>query len=330
MDSLQEFPFTLDWEIEAMNNIKLVVASALFFFIGCNETNELIENVKLTVANLPALKETEGHYQIWVSFTTFAKVGANASPQHDSGFVSLGEFNVDANGLAVGRDGNPARIKLPEGRNLQLLSDVVITVQRNGQNQDRGPAIIGGRFRGDASRAIATLDMSYADAFGSDFAAVSGKYAIMAPTSPADSNSGVWFVDRTPGLVPGLLNLSPLREWTYEGWVVDRLDPDHPRYYSTGKFLRANIADFDSAGSGRGSGAGLNFPGQDFINGVPSKPDLTLSRYSFMITVEPSPDNSPDPFFLQLLTSVSPSPAASTLYNVIQTHAPQATVTIAR
>lgn len=313
-----------------MNNFRLIVVSVFFFFVGCNETNEVIENVKLTISNLPPLKETEGHYQVWVTFTTFAKVGANASPQHDSGFVSLGEFNIDANGAAVGRDGNPARLEVPAERNVQLLSDVVITVQRSGQYQDRGPAILGGRFRGDASRAFATLDMSYADALGSDFSVVSGKYAIMAPTSPADSNSGVWFVDRTPGLVPGLLSLPSIRNWTYEGWVVDNLDPEHPRYFSTGKFLKANTADFDSAGPGRGSGAGLNFPGQDFINGVPLKPDLTSSRYSFMITLEPFPDNSPDPFFLQILTSVLPSPAPSTLYNVIQTHAPQATVTIAR
>lgn len=312
-----------------MNQIKLVAVSMLFL-IGCNETNEVVENAKLTVSSLPPLSDTEGHYQVWATFTAFSTVGANASPQHDSGFASLGEFNVDANGSVVGRDGNPARIEVPEGQNLQLLNDVVITVQRSGQNQVRGPAIIGGRFRGDASRAIANLDMSYVDALGSDFSAVSGKYAIMAPTSPADSNSGVWFIDRTSGLVPGLLNLPSIRNWTYEGWVVDKLDPDHPRYCTTGKFLKANTADFDSAGPGRGSGAALNFPGQDFINGVPSKPDLTALRYSFMITIEPFPDNSPDPFSLQLLTSVSASPAASTFYNVIQAHAPQAIVTIAR
>jgi len=313
-----------------MNQIKLIAASIHFLFIGCSETNEVVENAKLTVSSLPPLSDTEGHYQVWATFTAFSKAGANASPQHDSGFVSLGEFNVDANGSVVGRDGNPARIEVPEGQNLQLLNDVVITVQRSGQNQDRGPAIIGGRFRGDASRAIAKLDMSYVDALGSDFSAVSGKYAIMAPTSPADSNSGVWFIDRTSGLAPGLLNLPSIRDWTYEGWVVDNLDPNHRKYYSTGKFLKANTADFDSAGPGRGSGTGLNFPGQDFINGVPSKPDLTTLRYSFMITLEPFPDNSPDPFSLQLLTSVSASPVASTLYNVIQAHAPQATVTIAR
>ena len=313
-----------------MNCAKLHIVLLLLFCVGCNESNEVVENVKLTVSNLPPLKETEGHYQVWATFTTFAKVGANASPQHDSGFVSLGEFNVDANGSVVGRDGNPARIEIPQGQNLQLLNDVVITVQRNGQNQNRGPAIIGGRFRGDASRAIATLDMSYVDALGSDFSAVSGKYAIIAPTSPADSNSGIWFVDRVSGLVPGLLNLPSLRDWTYEGWVVDNFDPHRPRYYSTGKFLNANTADFDSAGPGRGPGAGLNFPGQDFINSVPLKPNLSTPRYSFMITLEPFPDNSSDPFFLQLLASVSAPPAPSTLYNVIQTHAPQATVVIAR
>ena len=311
-----------------MNKFALVAVSVLCLLVSC-ETNEVIENVALTVSNLPALKDTDGHYQVWATFTTFDRVGLANSPQHDSGFVSLGEFNVDANGLAVGRDGNPARLQIPEGQNLQLLSDVVITLQRNGHNEDLGSAIIGGKFRGDERHAVAMLDISYIDALGSNFSSVSGSYALLAPTSvPADSNSGIWFVDRTSGLAAGLRNLPALSDWTFEGWVVDNLDPNRPKFYSTGKFLKANIADFDSAGPGRGSGAGLNFPGQDFINGVPTRPNLSSAQYSFMVTIEPFPDNSPDPFFLLLLTSENSPPV--TLQNVIQSRAPRATVTIAR
>ena len=314
-----------------MNRFALSSILALILLVSCTETNEVIENVNLTVTNLPALAAGEGRYQLWASFTTFAKTAGINSPQHDSGFVSLGEFIIDANGTPVALDGGPVRITVPQGQDLQLINDVVLTLQTRSTNQEPRPVIIGGKFHGDASRAIAQLDMSYVDAFGSDFSAVSGSYAIMAPTSvAADSNSGIWFVNRTPTLSPGLLNLPALTSWTYEGWVVDNLDPNHPAYYSTGKFLVANTADFDSAGPGRGAGAGLNFPGQDFINGTPARPNLRDSRYAFMVTLEPFPDNSPNPFYLKILASAPAPPAALTLQNVAPLYAPRATVTIAR
>jgi hypothetical protein len=265
---------------------------------------------------------------------------------HDEGFVSLGEFNMGAGGVPVAVDGNPARFKIPEGQNSQLLDDIIIALQqdesgaRSRLHEEPGPAIVGGKFRGDETQAIAELSTSYVDAFGSDFSDATGTYAITAPTSPADSLSGIWFFrsDSTPSLI----DLAALPEgWTYEGWVLEDLPSagvfSGSAFYSTGKFLRADSADLDGAGPGKGPGSGLNFPGQDFITGVPARPNLTLGKFSFMITIEPSPDNSTNPFFLQILNSrqingplAAKQSAPGILYNVAETYRPRATVNVVR
>ena len=109
-------------------------------------------------------------------------------------------------------------------------------------------------------------------------------------------------------------------------------------YYSTGKFARADSADYDGPGSGSGGGTGLNFPGQDFINGAPSRPNLSTSRYVIRITIEPYPDNSPGPFFLILLSSDIPIQSRNQsakrltvdMQNVISSRLPTAHIEIAR
>jgi hypothetical protein len=326
-----------------MKLLESLLCIALVLICSCTEKSEIVQPpqplVHLSVTNLPRLNEGEGHYQLWATFTVFAKA---TSPQHDSGFVSLGEFNVAPDGQTlVSPDDSPVRLVIPEGQNAQLLSDCVVTIQSGEEglakthHEEPGPPILGGKFRGDAQTAIAELSISYVDAFGTDFALLAGKCAFMAPTSvPADSNSGVWFVDRTQTLAAGLVNLPRLPEtWTYEGWVVDNANPVSPMYYSTGKFLYPDSADFDGAGPGKGQGAGLNFPGQDFINGTPSRPNLTEGRYIIRITLEPYPDNSPKPFFFTLLTtemSSGPQSAPFLLYNVAARTAPRATLIVDR
>ena len=326
-----------------MKQLTYLVMIGVALVCSCTETNEIVESprplVHLSVTNLPRLGEGEGHYQLWATFTIFAK---SVSPQHDSDFVSLGEFNLAPDGQTlVTPVDQPVRFTIPEGQNAQLLNDCIVTIQSEEgalaktHDEEPGSPIIGGKFRGDAQTAIAELTVSYIDALGSDFTSLTGKYAFLAPTSiPADSNSGVWFVERTPTLAAGLVNLPPLRQqWTYEGWVVDNLDLANPKYYSTGKFLQANTADFDSAGPGRGPGTGLGFPGQDFITGTPARPNLTQGRYTFRITLEPNPDTSPTPFFFTLLTSelsLMPQPAPFVLYNVAQRNSPRATLTVER
>lgn len=315
---------------------------------GCNRTNEVIEPVRepvvsLTVSNLPRLEEGEGHYQAWARFIIFNRPASGDSPMHDSAAVSLGEFNIAPDGQhIVGLDGRSNPLSIPASQNAQLLDDVIITIQSNEEglgrvfHEEPGPAILGGKITGDASLGIANLTVSYTGALGSSFQNVTGAFTIMAPTSPADSNSGVWFM--TQGSTTGLVNLPALPdEWMYEGWVGKSPSPGSPvQWYSTGKFASATGADADSAGPGRGPGSGLNFPGQDFIVAYPGGPGALpdLRTYQFMITIEPVPDNSNQPFFLAVLATEPPQvplPHGQTItMNNEASSLPSARVTVVR
>ncbi len=323
-----------------MRNSIVLLAALSFCTIHCNNTNEVFEQqqprVSLTVSNLQPLDPGEGHYEVWASFLEFNRSNGGDSPQHESGFRSLGEFNVRA-GDPVLYDlaGNPARFIIPLDQNAQLLDDVVITIDTSATNtldSLQGSVVMGGEFRGDADIAIADLDESYADAFGADFSGVTGKFTITAPTSPPDSNSGVWFIEQQGATtVAGLRNLPVLpKGWRYEGWVGNLI-------ISTGRFLRADSSDLDGAGPGKGVGTGLGFPGQDFINpyagGPPPRPDLRF--HTFMITIEPEPDNSPKPFSLAVLSaplspSLFPQGEAISMNNVASSSFARGRITVVR
>lgn len=320
---------------------------------SCHQTNEVVDRqsprISLSVTNLQPLGPAEGHYALWATFLRFNKAGGGDSPQHTSGFRKLGEFNLKSGDQTLyDISGTPVRFKIPDDENAQLLDDAVITVDTGsvGANDSlSGSIIIGGKFSGDAVTAHADLEVSYADAFGVDFSGVTGKCTIMAPTSPADSNAGIWFVDRQDSIVAGLRNLPVLPDgWTYEGWVGSPAVEVHEqkvgafyRYFSTGKFLRPDSADVDGAGPGKGSGAGLNFPGQDFINAYPGGPPgtLDLRYFVFMISVEPEPDNSPSPFALPILFAQPTSTpflqgVPISMTNVAASSLPRARLTIVR
>jgi hypothetical protein len=297
-----------------------VILSVLVLSSLCCKDNEVVlpadeSPIVLSVSNLAPLPSSEAHYQLWASFYTFNRPEGGDSPMHDSGFVSLGEFNINEDGKVVSPDGDPVSFSIPPDKNPQLLADVIIAVQpielvNRPLHDEPGPAILGGRFYGTARQAIADLNMGYVDAFGTDFSAVRGGCTITAPTSvPADSNSGVWFYEPGPTPSPSLRNLPALPEgWVYEGWVIDRTLPGPLPFLfiSTGRFERPDSADFDGPGPGAGPGQGLNFPGQDFINpvnGLPGRPNLRNPGYFFRVTIEPRELHSSFPFFLTLLSN---------------------------
>ncbi len=304
-------------------------------FAACNQSNEVVDELSFSVTNLPALAPGAGHYQMWVRYILFNKASGENSPLHEGDYISIGEFNVGDDGTPRSLNGESAVFSLPAGHDPQLLSDVVIAVQGPGDlakvaHEEPGPILIGGKFYGDASTAIADLDMKYTEALKSDFSSVTGRCTITSPTSPPDSNSGIWFVESGSAPTTGLKNLPLLpAAWKYEGWVVDQTSNT---YYSTGKFSRADSADYDGAGPNSDTtGTGYNFPGQDFVRGA-FRPDLTSAPYSFRVTVEPFPDNSNSPFFLHLLKTSPPSTVTrtQTLQNVASVSAPSARIVIQR
>lgn len=313
--------------------MKRVLIGLLGFWLAtCTPTNEVVEQVSLAVQNLPPLQGA--YYELWVTFYQFNNSGGGDSPEHEGEYVSIGSFSVAADGTLRMPSGGTATFLLPPEANTQLLKDIVVSVQTRPTEQPQS-IVIGGAFTGDATTARADLHMAYRDAFGVDFSHVTGTCTIVAPTSPSDSNSGAWFVELGSTTTPGIRNLPALPSgWQYEGWVVRTRTGSDVTYLSTGKFLRADSADFDGPGPFAGTaGQPFNYPGQDFVQGSGAIPDLRNGEYSFMVTIEPANDNSQQPFFLTLLKSLQPASQQSravVLSNLIDVSAPRGKVVIRR
>ena len=159
---------------------------------------------------------------------------------------------------------------------------------------------------GDFSGSSASVD---SNGIVGDFSNSTGKYILATPTDMDDTNeaSGVWFLDNSAmtGPVSGL-DLPTLTDgWKYEGWAVIAGTP-----VSTGTFT--SISDFDDNATTTpykgDSGDGPAFPGEDFLQNAPT--GLTfptdLKGTTIVISVEPSPDNSSNPFTLKPLAHMVP------------------------
>jgi hypothetical protein len=166
----------------------------------------------------------------------------------------------------------------------------VLTIEPR-EGDDPAPAsthILAGTFSDQA----ADLAIGHSAALGTDFANASGSYILQTPSSsePSDYDQGIWYIDPAAGAAS--LSLPELPDgWAYEGWVVGDDGP-----ITTGRFLAADMADEDAAGSAAGPEDTPPVPGQDFID-----PAMSLIDYAVVISVEPQPDNSPAPFALKPL-----------------------------
>lgn len=299
---------------------------------ACTQTNEVVEQISLSVQNLPPLQGA--YYEVWVTFFQFNTPSGGDAPLHEGEYVSVGAFTVAPDGSLRNLAGGAPNLRLPNDVDTQLLKDIVISVQTRSTDQPQS-ILMGGAFHGDAITASAELNISYSDAFRTDFARVGGMCTIVAPTSPTDSNSGVWFVQLGANVSTGLMNLPLLpRGWRYEGWVVRHRAGEPARYFTTGMFIRADSADLDGPGPFAGTaGQPYNFPGQDFVQGPGAIPNLRNGEYSFMVTIEPHPDNAAEPFSLSLLRSSGPATPQSrtvTFSNVIDSSAPWGKIIIRR
>ena len=298
-----------------MKRLLFVILSILLVFLACNETVEQVlppkAFVNVTIQGLPRLQLGEGRYELWANFFELNKRTAGAAVLHSEiSFIAV--FNISQDGKTiVSLTGEPIEFEISEGKNPQLLDEAFVVLRRDGEtggppeeDVPPGSVIMAGAFSGNEALASSDLSFSFGKAFGTSFSEVKGAYSIQTPTSAAqaDSLSGIWFY-RQDIQGPSLQFFPTLPEgWVYEGWVVYDSAGVEAKY-STGKFARVDSADFDGAGPGRGPLPGLNVPGQDFIVGNPSQVNLTSSPYSFVITLEPWPDNSPKPSSMILLSS---------------------------
>lgn len=275
--------------MKRMKHIGLWAITTLAW-IGCEKSDFAPEqgNLELNIDRLEALGNNF-RYEGWIL--------VNGEPR------STGTFTVDENGHLTKTSFAVDRSELDQA------TEFMVTIEPN-PDSDPAPSTVR-LLAGDFDGGSAQLTIGHRAAFGQDFSTAQGNYILAAPTTTATSAnelSGVWFLDPNAG--PGLVLPALPAGWTYEGWAIINFQP-----VTTGKFEQANGADQSAPFSGPEPSPA--FPGEDFQQNAPD--GLTfpanLRNAKIVLTVEPVPDNSPDPFFLKpLFTTVPPNPFDQTLY----------------
>lgn len=262
--------------------------------IACNDDDSPAPTLNLNIDGLENLGD--GYtYEGWLI--------VNGSP------VSTGTFTVNDNGALSSNTFNVT------SSDLETASTFVLTIEPSPDN-DPAPSDVH-ILAGDFSNNTASLNISHSAALNNNFGDVSGKYILATPTDGMNTNesSGIWFLDLSTGSpTPGLsLPVLPAG-WIYEGWVVIDGNP-----VSTGAF--SSVSDFDASDVFSGTQGGPAFPGEDFLTNAPSGLSFPtdLSGGTAVISIEPVPDNSANPFLLKPLVGDIPANAIDhTVYSMNQ------------
>ena len=267
----------------------LLMVPALIF-TACKKDDDTppdpqLGTLELNMTNL-APSDAGEQYEGWIV--------VNGTP------VSTGTFTVNANG-----DLSQSSFML-DPETLDLATDFVLSIEPMPDNDPESSAIkiLGGSFSGNTASAT----VAHPAALGDDFMNVMGKYILATPTTATmdDENSGVWFLDINGGSPIMGLELPDLPSgWKYEGWAVVNGMP-----VSSGTFSMVDAMD-DSAPYSGINGSGPPFPGEDYVMNAPSGLDFPtdLSEGVVVISIEPSPDNSPNPFAFKPLVGHVPANA---------------------
>ncbi len=258
----------------------LFVALLGLTFTACKDDDEDSSTTEALQLNLTGLEDlgSDFTYEGWII--------VDGSP------VTTGTFDVDA-------DGNLSRTSFEvDAEQLDAATTFVLTIEPQ-PDADPAPSAVH-ILAGDFSGTDANLTVGHGAAIATDFTASTGTYILATPTDtdPDNEASGVWWLDNSSGMPAVGLDLPALPEgWNYEGWAVIDGTP-----VSTGTFRDATAA--DAAANYSGTVSGPPFPGEDFLNNAPAgltfPTDLTAGA-TIVISVEPSPDNSPAPFVLKPL-----------------------------
>jgi hypothetical protein len=270
----------------------LAVAVAAIGLIagGCDDdtmTAPTGSTLKLNVTGLEDLG-TSAQYEGWVI--------VNGTPK------STGTFTVNSSGVA-----SKTEFTVSEA-DLAAASEFVLTIEPK-PDSDPMPSkqkLLAGTFSGTN----ASLSVGHMAALGNTFATAAGRYILATPTDgnmDMNENSGVWFLEMVNGVPMKTLTLPTLPEgWKYEGWAVINGVP-----VTTGTFTSPMGA--DQAAPFSGPTMGPPFPGEDLLMNAPQGLTfpLDLMQKEIVVTIEPSPDNSPKPFLLKPLKGMVPAGAAS-------------------
>lgn len=252
----------------------------MFFAIAALSSCKKDENGNFTV-NINGLEDlgSDYKYEGWLIVDGSAK--------------SAGIFSVDA-------DGNMSATSFEVDQDyIEGASAYVLTIEPS-PDSDPAPSsthILAGDFSGSS----ATLSVNHSSALGSDFTSATGTYILATPTDGMmnNENSGLWFLDPAAGPGAGLDLPTLPSGWVYEGWAVINGSP-----VSTGTFT--DVAAADAGAPFSGTMAGPPFPGEDFLVNAPAGQTFPtdLAGGVAVISIEPYPDNSADPFVLKPLVGM--------------------------
>lgn len=229
----------------------------------------------------------------------------------DGEAVSTGKFNVNDSGELVDLgEAASAIAEFTTGIDLSEATEIVVTIEPPGDT-DATPSnvkYLAGEVQGDAFLS-ADLTVNHTAVLGDDYTGASGTFILATPTDDDESNetNGIWFINLSAGVPGPGLQLPGLPEgFEYQGWLILDSIP-----VSTGKF--GDPAAADSGNPYSGPKPGNPFPGEDFLQNAPD--GLTFPTdilgSGVVISIEPVPDDSPDPFVLKPLIGVIPEDAES-------------------
>jgi hypothetical protein len=268
------------------NLLKFITLFALAFTVTfCSDDDEqTTKDLALNISGLENLGP-DFVYEGWL-IVSGAPISTGIFSVNDAGELSQKNFSLDKN-------------------QLELASTFVLTIEPKIDN-DPSPSkvhILAGDFSGNTGQ----LSISHGAALANNFENSAGKYILATPTDGTDTNenSGIWFLDLSSGSPAVGLNLPTLPEgWKYEGWVVTSGQP-----VTSGKFTSVSgIDDFNGFSS---TMAGPPFPGEDYLMNAPAGLTfpVNLAGGKAVISIEPDPDNSPNPFLLKPLVADIPANA---------------------
>jgi len=266
------------------NNIfKFMIVAFALIMVSCGDDDTSDNQLNLTFSGLEDLGSGYA-YEGWIM--------VDGSP------VTTGVFTVD-------ESGTPSQTTFDiDEEDLDKATAFILTIEPS-PDPDPSPSDVH-ILAGDFGEDNASLTVMHGAALGTDFTAATGGYILATPTDGMENNenSGVWFLDPTAG--PGAsLSLPTLPAgWAYEGWAVIDGTP-----VTTGTFT--SVSGSDAAAPFSGSNPGPAYPGEDFLTNAPS--GLTfptdLRGATIVVSVEPVPDNSPNPFTLKPLVGMTAADA---------------------
>jgi hypothetical protein len=275
-----------------MRTIFLIIVLSTFIFFGCSKEESPTQNpptnatLKLNITGLEDLGSS-ARYEGWIIVPALPKSNGIAEDTP----ISTGLFTVNSSGTLSQTDFEV------DATNLANATTFVLTIEPN-PDPDPNPSAVH-ILAGDFSGSTSSVTVNHPAALGNDFTSSTGTYILATPTDGAmtNENSGIWFLDLGSGSPAQGLFLPTLPNgWKYEGWTVISGVP-----VTTGTFTSATVV--DDADPYSSTMPGPPFPGEDFLVNAPA--GLTfptdIAGGVAVISIEPDPDNSPNPFTLKPL-----------------------------